>query len=177
MPESVGNSGFLETGQLVVSIMINSQPYHAVLDWNGFVVFPESLHGACSNESLVVSFPGANGQAGIDIPYDLSLRKENFTCSDDLPNGSVIDLGLMFFQAAYTYVDRAGQVYITAANDLQATSVDMAPFDANATLTLPSGVRAAAAPSPTKKSAAVSNRVGWIAVFLGLHVAWISMSV
>jgi len=188
IPESVGNSSFLETGMLEISVLVNSQSYNAVLDYTGsWYQFHDGLEGACRNDDFIISFPGADGGETFDISLNLT-KSHNLDLCDDEIGGTAMDLGLPFFQEIYTYVDKMGQIYITAASHLKAATVNMQPFDANATLQLPAGVTAYTVPtaSPTKKSIASSSfaptgfvifpyRIGWHMASTGLLlIAWVT---
>lgn len=143
-----------------------------MLSYGTFLNFPNTVKGACTKDSLVISFPGENGQENLDIPIDLRFRNSGMCGTFDV--GS-IELGMPFFQATYMYVDKNGQVYLTAATELDSLPISMAPFDANATLKLPSGVTAYTASSATLKATSLlPYGTGWNMVFLGLFVAWIA---
>lgn len=184
--ESADDDGFLVDGSLDISVLVGNVTYDANFAPLGYpddIILPKSIHPGCNNDSLVISFQGASGQEQLDIPIAARFTKPPGTCDVTLggEEATSIILGISFLQAAYMYVDASGRIYLTAANQLSATSISMKKFDPQATLELPAGVTtpittttptaATATPSPTKKSLATPKfapEVGWILALIGL---------
>lgn len=147
VPES-STSTILQGGQQVVTVTIASVPVSATLDFNhDSLVLPSSI--PCNSNITITFAPSVD----ITIPSSLTSGSR---CSSS--GSGPATLGRPFFQAAYAYVDTAGQVFLTAANQYN-LSVFPAEFQANATLQVPASPTTAAAPtSTTKKSAAATWR-------------------
>jgi hypothetical protein len=153
-----GNPTLLQYGQQEARVTLTyqgrSESFPAVLDINYYAIdLPSDFN--CSDtsvESLVVGINNPNvSEPILNIAIPSNLINSPDRCMQ--LNGEVI-LGAPFFQAAYTYVDKDGHVYLAAAHQYD-LDIDAQPFNPTATMT-----PVAPPPSPKpKKNAASSLRI------------------
>ncbi|KAF2006493.1 hypothetical protein P154DRAFT_615242 [Amniculicola lignicola CBS 123094] len=172
--KSQAESTFLFNGTFPFSAKVNNTACTAILDFNSdAIVLPPGY----SCKDLTVEIVDAEPKYNIHIPeYLLSnttrclVRNETVLNSD--PRKDTVVLGKPFFQAAYVYVEKSGQVYIARANDY-----DLAPkpekFDKGAILRPPGQPEGY---KPVQVESAANGLVGsvYLRVGVGILTLWAS---
>jgi hypothetical protein len=109
--------------------------HRAVIDFNADAISLSSSYSCRLNFSIGISNPNIPN-TNLEVLIPTNLTKSEARCIVKSPGDDTITLGRPFFQAAYTYVDANGQIYLAQANQYN-LGIQPQNFTASATLTPP----------------------------------------